>query len=292
MAKTFDFTKSEYLSDWTAKSDYLRLGTNGLQIRRTRVGEDNMIVGVTLESNDAGTAVTGGADATDWDNGEYSYISGVASQKTKVDMGSAGFFLRKLKINLVRQDADETFGTVRVYVDSGSGKKTELLSDSTTEDNVLLFRSYTGSDANVGVYCEVIEIDTTGTSLDADEIRFADVRAYESTYHIPFQIIEHSQHFYSSTLSAATATVSEPVGSSVTFQITMDGKVYYWDTAQWIQVGSDTERQSEFSNTIADVNSNIASLVDASKESKLGIRAILNTTQTVTPAVTDVTLTE
>lgn len=288
MSKTFDFTNTSYLENWDTKSTYFRMGNNGLQLKRSLIGSTNILAGTTLNAN-AGTTINSAASAVDWETATICTLQGTDVQSVYVDLGSGSEkYLRKLIMRLVSQASAETYGDIEIAVSSDDTLWT-IRPHEDIEDGVLYLY-----DDTQGIYFRYIRFNTAGTSLDSDSLRFREVEAYESVYPTPFQIITHSQSLYTDGLTAVSANSTEPSNTSLTIQLLKNGEPFYWnsDDSEWQSAGIDTSRYDEFSTTIATANSNIASFITASSdEVKVGLNVIFQCTESLTPAVEDITLT-
>lgn len=288
MSKTFDFTQTKYIQDWTGnKEDVFRLNSNGLELQRTLTGESNILAGTTLVA-ETGTTINGGSSATDWEKATICMLQGTDVQEVTVDFGSGNTkYVRRLAMQLVQQDPDETFGAVEFYVSEDNTVWTKRPIEQDTSDPIIDY-----FDIQEGTACRYIKLVFHGTSLNTDEIRFREVYLFQSVYPTPFQLVRSNQELYTNTLTGVTGNVTETGSSELKVQLLKQDLPYYWDGSSWVSCGGDTTRYNEFSNTIADANTNIASFLPGSGDDiKVGVQLVYVPELTTTPACEDITLT-
>ncbi len=91
--------------------------------------------------------------------------------------------------------------------------------------------------------------------------------------------LEFLEPYEMDSLTSVAETVTEPASCDVAYQLRIDGTLYYWSGAAWVE-SDGTFAQA---NTVGTINAQKATLPLAAAGSKVFIRAVLSGTTTATP---------
>lgn len=285
--KILDWTDQQFLENWTDQQSIFDFGPTGLRLIRKNISDDNILDGLTVTAVGS-TTINGTSEITDWDRSTKAILTGTGAQSIKID-GGALQNISLFEIDLHKEALTDTFGVVSV----------EAASLDTSEMYVKIPFTQDESSATITISTQEIEgvnaryfiFNFEGTAASANRVVISDIRAFQAEYTRPIALIRHSERIVTSTLTAFAGTVTEAGSSTVQFQplVGTNAQPWYWTGSTWKSAGSDTTRYDEFSNTIADINTNIGSLI--STETQIGLQAVYLATLTNTPSIQDATFT-
>jgi hypothetical protein len=265
--------------------DILTVKNNGIQCKRAFTNNElNMLYNMTIVG-EGDTVIASATNATDWDNGKYSFVNNPSDAQVISSELASGeeFYLANMKINCVLEDDEEITDDVSVEISSDGINYVKLKTE--ISDNTIL--AYT--DVLEGLYCKYIQITTNGTNKDEGKIVISDITAFKKGYKNPHIIIEHVDKWIASTFAGMTETITTGSDSDVKYQVTMSGKAYYYDAVAtaWKQVQIDNDMDYLHSNTATEITTKAATF-PITEESILGLRIILFSTEDETPAIEEV----
>jgi hypothetical protein len=276
-----------YLNQGSDDPTPIRIGSNGMQLNRAYTNnDDNMLYNTTIEALGS-TTIGGAVDATDWEDGKYSFIEdSTSTQQIKIEMGSGEeFYLKKLTIKTILESGDSIKTPVIVEISEDDTNYVKLLVE--ISDNIIT--AYT--DINVGLYCKYIKFTFSGTTLDTERIVIADIRAYRAVYINKNVTIEHKDTYITDTFTGITPTVITPVGTSIKYQVLKNSIPYYWNGSAWKQTVKNVMYDNINCSTSTEITSNASTFpITSGEKVTIGVCAIFFNTEDVTPRISSLTI--
>lgn len=283
MIYTFDDTI--YLKDWdNGKSDDFEIANSELKPKRNQIGNKNIAVGLTLTPV-TGTLVENPTYALLDDSASYSRVTsqtpGTGQQQVTIDLASVKQ-VRRVSVELIQNDESQTYGEVKIYGSYDGINYKEIPTDWAENDNLVI----ADSSSNYGVDAQYILIDTSGTSIDADEVLISNVRVFQAEYVRPVSWIDSNQY-----VVHAAGFTGFSITGDCNFQILINDIAMYWNGIAWVTVSINPTQWGTYSNDDTTIDTNISSLTVTGSD-RISLRAIFTPTETVTETVTSATLTE
>ena len=277
--------KEKFIFHNDDSKDLFELADNKLRILRTMVDGSNALVGSTI-IGEGGTTINGSAESIDFDKATSAVIVNTTTQTVKYTLAALAI-CNALYLRFLLKD-NEVLGNVTIELTTDGTSWKQIYSDVPTGNDL-----YFTIDNSYGCDIHSIRLTTNGTNVESDQTYLKEIQLYPAVCYPYIRYQNPKTYLYIQpiakakllTMTTFDITYTKSGTADILFQIEKGGTFFWWDGSAWEET-SNSRFPNIFpseANTMTDIQTNMATLLDGSEEYEIGIRAIFIVDGNVTP---------